>query len=379
MFGINELIISYKSTILLYFLVIVIASCFAALSYYKGSDGYYKWKWYWLFLSFLVLLFFLGFADCGADYYSYKRIFDHSFDWHYQHTDRIERGYLLINAIVKSVVDNYKVFHFIWALIMLTLVYSTIAKYRDIVKPGWSVLAYSSIFMIQSLDLMRMYLAVAIIFWGIRFFLQNKRIHYLIVILIAFFIHRSAICMLVPYVMWIMFSKGEKYFLKSVVTLIMYLAFYFSKDYLFQDAVLGYQYSGSTDGALGITQILYALPIFALILFFRYYKNDFENDNIVGGLSIFYFSSLIFSMMSYSITPMGRVLFYFTYPYILLPGYFLTNHRYAGANVPINILNIYKLIGFLLILYYLFRAYMMISYIELDGLEIYTNVFGFST
>lgn len=375
--GIGELINQYSATIFVYFVVICSASIFAALSYRKNNTGNYVWRRIWFILSFITLLLFLGLANCGEDYYSYNRIFDNCFDWGNPHTLRIERGYLLFNMAVKCISSSFKFFHFIWAFVILVLIYSTIAKYKDVIRPGWTILGYTSIFMIQGLDLMRMYFAIAIIFWGIRFVIQDKKIKYLLVVIAAFFVHRSALCVLVPYAMWVMFSRKEKYTLKIILTAMMYGVIYALRNVLFSEMLFGYQYGGSTSGQIGSAQIVYAFPIMLVFLYYRIYKKEYIKDPIVSNLMIFYLSSIVFALMSYSITTMGRVLFYFTYPYMVLPGYLMSNWSGSNRYRPWHKVSMHEIIGFCFILYYFFRAYMMIAYIETDGLQVYSNILGF--
>lgn len=377
MSGIADLINQYRATIFVYFIVICSASLFAALSYRKSRSGKYVWRKYWFILSFVVLLLFLGLANCGEDYYSYNRIFDNCFNWKHQHTLRIERGYLLLNMAVKCVVNSFEVFHFVWALIVLLLIYSTIAKYKHIIRPGWAILGYTTIFMIQGLNLMRMYLAIAIIFWGIRYIIQEKKLKYLFVVLAAYLIHRSAVCVLVPYAMWVMFSKKEKYALKIILTIMMFAAFNVFRNVFVSEMIFGYQYQGSTSGQIGSIQIVYALPVLLVFLYYHVYKKNFLQDAIVSKLIIFYLSSIIFALMSYSITTMGRVLFYFTYAYMVLPGYLMSNCTRAKKYRPWYKVTMHEAIKLGFVLYYFFRAYMMIAYIETDGLQVYSNILGF--
>ena len=377
MSGIGELINNYSDTIIVYFFVICVASIFAALSYRKNNFGDYIWRKYWFILSFVVLLLFLGFANCGEDYYSYNRIFDNCFDWNYPHTLRIERGYLLFNMAVKCITSSFEFFHFVWAFAILSLIYSTIAKYKEVIRPGWTILGYTTIFMFQGLNLMRMYFAIAIIFWGIRFVIQDKKINYFFVIISAFFIHRSALCVLIPYAMWVMFSSKEKYIPKIIITLMMYGVFFILRNVLFSEFILGYQYKGITTGKIGSAQIVYAFPIILVFLYYRIVKKEYLLDPIVSNLMVFYLSSIVFALMSYYITTMGRVLFYFTYPYIVLPGYLMTNWSGSDEYRPWRIVSIHEIIGLCFILYYFFRAYMMISYIETDGLQVYSSILGF--
>ena len=368
----------YYRVIIFYCLVFFCTSVTAACSYRKTGKDTYKWQWEWLFISFVITLLFLGLSKSGTDYSSYARLYEHCFDWNYEHTRRIERGFLLFNILIRSFGDGFETFRFIWAFTVLALIYGTIAEYKEILKPGWCILGFDVLFILQSMNLMRMYLAVAIVFWGIRFLIGNARWkYYFLTLLCAFFIHRSSICMILPLIIWKCLGNPKSIYLKTICTLAGFGFFLFIVRFLSGQTVLGYTLILSNEIRIGLLQILNLAPIFIIAFYFRKGRMLYVDDKQFYMMYSFFLALVLISFISYIIPAAGRMTSYFVIPTIVLPQYVLTNSNLISYNMRLYI-NRYKTIRFLLIAYYCFRFFMSLQYLSLDGVEVYMNIFGFS-
>lgn len=374
----------YASTIFLYIGIICVSSLFAKRAYRFDGKGFVENRAFFI-ISLGILLLFLGFADVGTDYENYRIIFLKSTDISYWASTRIEKGYLFFNLIVRIFTSDFRVFHFVWAFVMLGLVFSTIWKYRFLINPGWAVLSYTTIFMFQSLDLMRMYLAIAVAFWGVRFYIEKKYYWYIGVIFAAFLIHKSALCLIVPYVIWMFTRNKGRYFLKIAITSMLLVGLYFMRSYIFDGNFLGYGYLARATGTLGMIWVIYHMPI-AILLVPQLIKR--EKDDLLEMLFVYFCISIIFWILSYFVDAIGRATYYFTYPFIILPQYLMLKSERNIAlkeqdafcvrkkwtltvNRVITRKTFWKL---LFIIYYFFRAYMMLGYLVADGIESYSNI-----
>lgn len=370
------LISKYYNTIILYFGVIVLSTLLAKLSYIK-KNGKYIFNRYLFWASFLILLIFLGFSKIGTDYDSYNYIFEKSITTSYWKRTRIEKGYLLFNAIIRFFTNNFYVFHFIWAFCMLYLIYSTIYKYKEYINPCWAILAYTTIFMFQSMNLIRMYLAIAIIFWGIRFIINNKPFKYFLVILMAFLIHRSAIIMTIPFVFWICFKNKGKYFFKAILIFLVFFGIIIFRKYIFNGNFLKYEYTYREEASIGSIWIIYYFPIYYLFMIYKK-KHLASQDLFLNILFLFLCSATCLWILSYFVDAIGRANYYFTYVFMVMPSYILDKIEISSQKKNINsngYIKKFNLMKFLMIIYFLFRAYMSIGYIETDGLQLYYTIF----
>jgi|GEM_PF-6007523 len=385
-----DLISKYNKVIFFYLLVIMSSSFFAHLSY-RYKKGVLIWNKVWFVLSFAILFLFLGFNSYSIDYENYAYIFERSTSFQYFISSPIEKGYLLFNCIIRFFTDSFYVFHIIWAFVILVLYYSTIAEYRSVLNPGYCILAYTCIYLIQSLALMRLYLAIAIVFWGVRFVFKRKYFSFCLVIITAMFFHKSAICLFFPAALIIASEKRGHFISKILFCIVFFVLIYSFQNFLFGDIFYGYAYGLRKTDGFGFAPIAYAIPIGALLYYVKKkYPQRVSNDYIVTELFVFSVCALTLSMMRYFIVMISRAVFYFTYVTIVFPSYLLSidyEERYKknefskGLNHNTHghiIMDSRFFLNVFFIMYFLFRAFMMISYIESDGLNVYFSLFGFS-
>lgn len=377
---INELFDKYYDSIMLYLVIICMASLTAKLSY-KRKNGAIRYSRFWLIISFVILVCFLGFARVGTDYEQYRYIFINSTNMVYWQSTRIEKGYLLFNSLIRLFTSNFEVFHFLWAFVMLWLIYSTVAKYKEIFNPGWSILAYTTIFMLQSLDLMRMYFAIAIIFWGVRYIINKNFYAYLLVIVVASLFHKSSLCILIPYAIWFVMRKEGKYWLKSMCIFVMFMTIYVLRESIFDGTFLGYGYAARTTGTLGFGWIIYHLPIIFLIVYYLV-KYKRKSDDFLNVMFIFLAVSSGMWMLSYFVDAFGRITFYFTYPFVIIPSYLFNKMEDIIKNSQVEKVNKsslailrFSILKFIFIIYYFFRWYMLLEYLETDNIGNYITIF----
>lgn len=367
------LIALHLKTIIFYFVVISSSSFCAFMSYKTDKQRRIYINKSWLFVSFGILYFFLAFANCGMDYEAYKEEFLQSSSFSYIFESRLEFGYMFICFIIRLFTDSFETFHAIWALALLLLLFSNLNRYKQYLHPGWVILAFSSTFMIQSLNLMRIYLATMLVFWGWRFLLQNKKGLYVIILIAAIFIHKSSICLAFPFVLSLLFKQKNHYSIKTIVMIVLFGIFYNMRDNLFGREFMGYDYGTTSSTEIGSAAIVYALPVVALFIYCYVIRKLFRND-VNLNLLLFHFATFfIFSIMAYFVNGMNRMGIHATYAFIILPQYLLVRAKNQDSRKFS-----YSLFSLVFVFYYYLRAYMMISYIESDAVAPYTNVFGLS-
>ncbi len=380
----NDLISDYRwsdSTLLLYILIIVFSTFFAWLSQSikkeiknnKETMDYseivkIKINYFFLTISFIILWFFSAFRKIGADYEAYKTIFLRSNDPSYWASTTIEPGYLMLNYLVRLFTDSEILFFAIISFITIFLVYRTIIYYADKIHVGLAVFAYSSLFYLQSYNLVRIYLASAIIFFAFRYISNKQYLRYILSVLIAMSIHASAVLMFLPFAIILMFKRS-----KALVLLVLFL--FLTTSLLFSDYLIAFNFSerytsyltNTRDVDFGFGQLAFHAPVIILLFF----SNKFKLDRRL--LHIFYiytFSSFTMSMLGYGIPMIGRMSAYFTYPYILFLSYFLFQMKIRRKGYS------YLFIRLFIITFLVWRLYMyLVEYLLLDGLMPYTNIF----
>lgn len=276
--------------------------------------------------SFLVLWFFSAFANCGADRKTYGWIFEEVnieqlFDgWQ-------EPGFILFNLLFRVLGDNPRIIYVAISTVTLVLVYMTLYRVKEEISIGFAVLGYVTLYYVQSLSLMRIYMAAAILFWGVPYLLKQNYIKYGIVILGATMIHYSALAMFLPWI-FLCFLKHRRYKMNLHIAavfacfgivfagLVMFAPILgnitiFSR---FQRYLEGISFNG-----IGVMQFIYYIPICILVALV--YNKCSENYRKI--FIAFTYSAFFIGVLSYLIPMLGRmsalfhIIYLFIIPYIL--------------------------------------------------------------
>ncbi len=107
-----------------------------------------------------------------------------------------EKGYVLLNKVVRSITDNYTLFLLLHAIIVYSLIGTTIRRYAA--YPLLS-LALMYAMMLGYLGMNRQYVAIAISLYSIRFIFNRQFYPFIACIVLAMLFHNGAILFSVAY------------------------------------------------------------------------------------------------------------------------------------------------------------------------------------
>ena len=277
-----------------------------------------------LFMSFFILWFFSAFADCGADRPAYRNIFLEStvvsiFDgWQ-------EPGFVIFNLVFRLLGDNSQIILIAISTVTLGLIYCTLYELRNEINIGYAVLIYGALFYVQSLSLMRMYMAAAMLFWGIRYLKREEYVKYGLVILVTTMIHYSSLIIVLPIIL-IYFFYTQKYNFSTHLLVIStgmcaaFLVLSICAPLLSSISVFArfQRYLENVSfGGIGVAQVIYNLPMCLLILAaFDKIKADYRR------IFCSYMACHFFiAMLSYVITILGRAVSLFSVLYLFILPY----------------------------------------------------------
>lgn len=190
----------HLKTSLFYSSIILLAVLFASFAELTNNKLIFH---FCLFISFFILFFTYGFRNFSAiDDPSYIRIFENVsfFGWfEYFKLSTIEPGYLILNYIVNLFTDNYLYMQLISSFIPLFLFYYAINKYKNMISLPMAVFLLCSILYYQMLAvaLVRMFIAISIIFLALDHIPKRRPIKYMFLILIATLFHYSSFIMII--------------------------------------------------------------------------------------------------------------------------------------------------------------------------------------
>lgn len=156
-----------------------------------------------LFLFLLGLSLFVGFSDMfgGYDRYIYGEIFDNIADATTikgDYSDSLlynfyssEIGYTFLNVLISFFTENRYIFILIVTLIIYTLLFVSIKKYT--VNYPLATILFLGLWFFFTFTYLRQVLGATIVWLGIQYVIERKFWKFLVVFLIAFSMHNSAI------------------------------------------------------------------------------------------------------------------------------------------------------------------------------------------
>jgi putative membrane protein len=150
-----------------------------------------------------LLALFVGFSDMfgGYDRYIYGEIFDNIADVTTikgDYSDSLlynfyssEIGYTLLNVLISFFTENRYIFILIVTLIIYTLLFISIKKYT--VNYPLATILFLGLWFFFTFTYLRQVLAATIVWLGIRYVIDRKFWKFMVVVLIGFSMHNSAI------------------------------------------------------------------------------------------------------------------------------------------------------------------------------------------
>ena len=279
------------------------------------------------FFYFLILISFTGFRyQIGWDYNAYDEIIDNLRNSGLLTYDRGEFLSNILFKIVASMKSNY-LFFFITSILMYGLILTTLNKYSS--NYGISLIFFICfpLFFLNSLSIIRNFVAISICFWGYQFLRKNQIFKYVITILIATMFHKSAlVAFFLIFLRKMIFSKKISLFLLFTAMVLQNLITKLSileKIPTYGVYFVALQENQSTGGNKAI------LLLIILLLFFIFLKkkqiekelNFYYNSVLIGVL--FYITFLGFGTVAH------RASLYFTIYILLALPEFLYSNRYG--------------------------------------------------
>jgi hypothetical protein len=218
-----------------YFILVIIPTVIAIFEMDKKSE---KNKSMVTFFLIMFVLLSLRNINCGVDLISYNYFFKENSRMTFEKVIEIysEEGevlYYLLNKIISLVTNNFQIFLAIVAaicIIPIAIFYKRESKNPILTISLFLTVAPFSMFFSG----LRQSIAMAIVIMAFRFIKEKKIIPYIIMILIAFGFHQSAIIMLLLYPLY--HAKITKKWLIVIVPL-MIMIFIF-KNQIFSSLIL---------------------------------------------------------------------------------------------------------------------------------------------
>lgn len=262
----------------------------------------------------------------GIDTYSYYSIFeavcndDPTLAWR-----NIEPSFLYICKLLLHISTSPNFLLFLFALLANSLIILRFWDFKDVASFPWMIACYYSSFYFLSMNIVRQFCAIAVIFYATRYLFERKYIVYTLAIGLAFLFHRSALVGLlffcVEVIDWAQLNKKQKLFIfLGFVTIPIYIG------YIIANIQMYFKYFKSFSPNIGLM-----LPVKIVLAFFlgiglkkvinndensvNNYKNNkadttivtYENLGFINRIKAYYFVGLLLTFLGYFFSFMDRI------------------------------------------------------------------------
>lgn len=248
----------------------------------------------------IFLLFVLRYKHIGADTIGYVRFFEkeiRTYSWgELFNVDlmRVEVGYRLYVKLISLFTANYTVYFLINGLVIFGILFRFSLKYTK--NPFVFFFLFITLGTYQFMETgLRQALAMAICVFAIDFIKDKKPIRFILLVVLAYFFHKSALIFLMMYPLALI--KRLDWMLVAYVFMAALFVVGFTAFQGFFNNLLGYDYTIEETGNGGIF-MMFIFVMFAFSLFMMYDKpKEVDGQSLIVQLSlmtvVFWFLRLI--------------------------------------------------------------------------------------
>lgn len=133
--------------------------------------------------------------DVGTDYF-YRYVPDYNSIVNGGNVDNLEIGFKLLINLCILITKDYQILFIVTSIITITLFMYTIQKQSKNKALSITIFLLGGFFF-QSLNILRQYMAIAIVFFSYRYLLKSKYPIFIVSVVLAFFIHNASIVCLI--------------------------------------------------------------------------------------------------------------------------------------------------------------------------------------
>ena len=263
--------------------------------------------------------------------------------WEFRYVRELGVSFAIVTYISAKIFHSFPVFLFIIQLITIVPIYKGLRAF-DNRQPVWLGMAvYYLMFFNQSLNMMRQWIAMAILFYAFQFLCSKTNKKYFFFVIIASSFHTSALLGISIYFIHQLVVRKNDYMMIIKILLLIFIGIVslLSLDALSRLlSLIGLEYSSYISGSLQFmpNQLLYRILIFLLLLCRWKYLKRTENH------TVFYFVMIIYDILLSQLTSIneysGRICLFFSEYYLLVyPSLCMAfNKKYVRRTVKLLVL-----------------------------------------
>lgn len=312
-----------------------------------------------LILSIILISFIAGFRgiNVGVDTKDYFYAFNNNFprNWQFE-----ELGFRYLSTTLMKIFKNPSYVCFIYSLITNFFIVFRLWDFRK--KCNFTLMSflYMLIYYVNTMNVMRQFLAVSIIFYSTKFLEGRKYLRFFIIVILMTLIHKSSLLalLLIFVYVWNSLSFNKKIAYIIPIIAIIFVGLYYSISFE-NDHITNYFSSQNLINNINITAIYrFLICIMSYLIIkskikftFRYdEKNDMPskdfNENEFNKYFFIYFMGLLFTSMGMFFKHMERFGYFYLCFELIYWGYIVKN--YPNKKMYTTLISIYSIYVFAL-------------------------------
>lgn len=272
----------------------------------------------------------LTYASMYNGWLKYVNIFQYSLEYFTGISSLIEPGYVLLNRISFFIFDDVKTLFFLSTFVQMVFVWRGITYFEEHLDPSFSLFIYYLFVFNTSLNLMRQSIAVAIIFFAMRYIINHQFLKYAFFVLLASTFHLTALVFIVLYV-FRFFSEDAHGIMRSVFyfavissPLVLYAMLVFANNSGVISA-LGFDAYAFNFSNFGWGFLIYTLPVVVPLGMFSWEMHSKIPNRIYAYLFNICLLQIPFRFLTYYSTYAGRLEDYVSIVQVLIVSMLIHN------------------------------------------------------
>ncbi|MDD2495122.1 MAG: EpsG family protein [Tissierellia bacterium] len=273
-----------------------------------------------------IIIFITGFrgVNVGNDTISYVSFFkvlsNDSID--ILEVNFFEKGFILYNVIINKIFSDYR------ALLLISSTLISIPIFLEIYKKSYNIwlstmLYINLMFFFNSMNIMRQFIALSIVFCFLKYVEQRKFFKFLFGVLLASTFHQTAIIAIVYYFIYDKKMNLKHFFILLFTSFVIFInieTIFYYYTFLFPKRYIVYEQRLNDINIASILDLIVSICFFilSLLLFKTKIKKIEDKDNNINFYINATFVSVLINILAVKLNVLNRISIYFSIFNILL-------------------------------------------------------------
>lgn len=206
----------------------------------------------------------------------------------------LESAFIIYNYLIRLFTDDIFWAFFVQQILVLSAVYYTCYRLRDKIDAPLYFLIYLLTMYCESMTMARQIFAISAIIFAYPFIMQRQWKYFVVVVVLAYFMHHSALLALPLYPFVVYFGKKNtqisivNLFMVIVAGLILYMYFPSIVNVLIEYGILPVKYTKYTDQEFNTHKITVLITILCFFTSYFAKKNNIRQEIQVLAIIVFF-------------------------------------------------------------------------------------------